>query len=150
MNTKLKIIVSMLKWLLSPHYVHLRLSTMYGSRYYIYIARHPIRFVQDINHYINWCIEMDKLKWTLYRSTYKLYSRCYSPWMNAISPKNHILCSHLLALYLLIPYTTITRILLICFLLLITLYSPIPYTISIKLIILLFTASQTPHLNIVL
>ena len=60
--TKLKVIYHMSKWLLSPHYIHLRLSTMYGSRYYIYILRHPIRFVQDINSYLNWCITMDKLK----------------------------------------------------------------------------------------
>ena len=59
---KLKVILNMSKWLLSPHYIHLRLYTMYGSRYYFYILRHPISVIQDINRYINWCIEMDKLK----------------------------------------------------------------------------------------
>ena len=57
---KLKLILELSKWLLYPHYIHFRLSTMYGSLYYIYIARHPILFVQDINHYLNWCINMDK------------------------------------------------------------------------------------------
>ena len=61
-NIKLMVIVSMLRWLLYPHYIHLRLYTMYGSRYYFYILRHPISFIQDINQYLNWCIEMDKLK----------------------------------------------------------------------------------------
>ena len=59
MNTKLKVILNMSKWLLSPHYIHLRLYTMYGSRYYFYILRHPISVIRDINRYINWCIEMD-------------------------------------------------------------------------------------------
>ena len=58
--TKLSLILSMLKWLLYPRYIDLRLYTMYGSRYYIYIARHPILFIQDINHYLDWCINMDK------------------------------------------------------------------------------------------
>jgi hypothetical protein len=56
---KLKVILNMSKWLLSPHYIHLRLYTMYGSRYYFYILRHPISVIRDINRYINWCIEMD-------------------------------------------------------------------------------------------
>jgi len=57
---KLKMILSMSKWLLQPSYIHLRLYTMYGSNYIYYILLHPIRFVRDINRYINWCIEMDK------------------------------------------------------------------------------------------
>lgn len=52
----------MSKWLLYPRYIHLRLYTMYGSKYYIYILRHPIRFIRDLNNYINWCIMMDKYK----------------------------------------------------------------------------------------
>ena len=59
---KLKMILSMTKWLLHPHYIHLRLYTMYGSKYYIYILRHPIRFIRDLNNYINWCIMMDQYK----------------------------------------------------------------------------------------
>jgi len=46
---KLKMILSMTKWLLHPRYIHLRLYTMYGSKYYIYILRHPIRFIKDLN-----------------------------------------------------------------------------------------------------
>jgi hypothetical protein len=57
---KLKMILSMSKWLLHPRYIHLRLYTMYGSNYIYYILLHPIRFIRDINRYINWCIEMDK------------------------------------------------------------------------------------------
>jgi hypothetical protein len=57
---KLKMILSMSKWLLHPRYIHLRLYTMYGSNYIYYILLHPIRFTRDINRYINWCIEMDK------------------------------------------------------------------------------------------
>ena len=37
---------------------------MYGSRYITYILLHPIRFIKDLNNYINWCIMMDKYKWT--------------------------------------------------------------------------------------
>ena len=60
--TKLKLILSMLKWLSSPHYIDLRLYTMYGSRYYIYIISHPLLFIRDISHYLDWCIEIDRLK----------------------------------------------------------------------------------------
>ena len=56
---KLKMILSMSKWLLHPRYINLRLYTMYGSNYIYYILLHPIRFIRDINRYIDWCIEMD-------------------------------------------------------------------------------------------
>ena len=57
---KLKLIIRMLKYLLYPRYIDLRLYTMYGSKYYIYILSHPISFIQDISHYLDWCIEIDK------------------------------------------------------------------------------------------
>jgi len=59
---RIKMLLSISKWLLRPSYIHLRLYTMYGSRYYIYILLHPIRFIRDFNRYINWCIMMDKHK----------------------------------------------------------------------------------------
>lgn len=61
-HTKLKLIISMLKWLSSPHYIDLRLSTMYGSHYTKYILLNPILFIRDLSHYLDWCIEIDKLK----------------------------------------------------------------------------------------
>jgi hypothetical protein len=60
---KIKMILSISKWLLHPRYIHLRLYTMYGYRYITYILLHPLRFIKDLNNYINWCIMMDKYKW---------------------------------------------------------------------------------------
>ena len=59
---KLKMILSISKWLLHPRYLHLRLYTMYGSHYVTYILLHPIKFIRDLNRYIEWCIMMDKYK----------------------------------------------------------------------------------------
>ena len=52
----------MSKWLLHPRYLHLRLYTMYGSHYITYILLHPLKFIRDLNRYIEWCIMMDKYK----------------------------------------------------------------------------------------
>jgi len=51
----------MSKWM-TPKYIDLRLYTMYGSHYKSYIIKHPIRFIRDLNRYIEWCINMDKHK----------------------------------------------------------------------------------------
>ena len=56
---KIKIIREMSKWM-TLKYIDLRLYTMYGSSYKLYILKHPLIFIRDINRYINWCIEMDK------------------------------------------------------------------------------------------
>ena len=56
---KIKIIREMSKWM-TPKYIDLRLYTMYGSHYKSYILLHPIRFIRDLNRYIEWCINMDK------------------------------------------------------------------------------------------
>ena len=56
---KIKIIREMSKWM-TPKYIDLRLYTMYGSSYKSYIIKHPIRFIRDLNRYIEWCINMDK------------------------------------------------------------------------------------------
>ena len=56
---KLKILKQMSTWI-TPKYIDLRLYTMYGSRYIIYILCHPLLFIRDINRYIDWCIMIDK------------------------------------------------------------------------------------------
>ena len=58
-NERMRILMQMTTWM-TPKYVNLRLYTMYGSRYIVYILCHPIRFIRDINNYINWCIMMDR------------------------------------------------------------------------------------------
>jgi hypothetical protein len=52
----------MLKYLLYPRYIDLRLYTMYGAHYTKYILLNPILFIRDLSHYLDWCIEIDKLK----------------------------------------------------------------------------------------
>ena len=59
MKEKIKVLKQMSKWM-TPKYMDLRLYTMYGSHYKSYILSHPIRFIKDINNYIEWCINMDK------------------------------------------------------------------------------------------
>ena len=51
---KIKILKQMSKWT-TPKYIDLRLYTMYGSSYKLYILKHPFLFIRDINRYINWC-----------------------------------------------------------------------------------------------
>ena len=48
----------MLRWPLP--WIHLRLYTAYGSKYYFYIMKHPLLFIRDINRYLEWCISYDK------------------------------------------------------------------------------------------
>jgi hypothetical protein len=57
---KLKIIMQLVSWLKHPIYIIHRLSTMYGTKYYYYILLHPIRFIRDINRYIDWCNMIDR------------------------------------------------------------------------------------------
>ena len=59
-RVKLKIIMQMTLWLKHPRYINLRLYTMYGSNYIYYILLHPIRFIRDINRYIDWCLMIDR------------------------------------------------------------------------------------------
>jgi len=58
-NERIKVLKQMTTWV-TPKYIDLRLYTMYGSRYIIYILCHPIRFIRDINRYIDWCVMMDR------------------------------------------------------------------------------------------
>ena len=58
-NERMRILMQMTTWM-TPKYINLRLYTMYGSRYIIYMLCHPIRFIKDISNYIDWCIMMDR------------------------------------------------------------------------------------------
>ena len=58
---KIKVLKQMSKWI-TPKYMDLRLYTMYGSSYKLYILKHPFIFIRDINRYINWCIKMDRYR----------------------------------------------------------------------------------------
>ena len=49
---KIKVLKQMSKWT-TPKYIDLRLYTMYGSSYKLYILKHPFIFIRDINRYIN-------------------------------------------------------------------------------------------------
>ena len=59
-SSKLSLVKEMVRWPLS--YIHFRLYTMYGSKYYVYLIKHPLILVRDLNRYLNWCIQMDKLR----------------------------------------------------------------------------------------
>ena len=61
MREKLTILKQMSKWM-TFKYMDLRLYTMYGSHYITYILLHPLKFIRDLNRYIEWCIMMDKYK----------------------------------------------------------------------------------------
>ena len=58
-NERIKVLKQMTTWV-TPKYIDLRLYTMYGNRYFIYILCHPLLFIRDINRYIEWCIMIDK------------------------------------------------------------------------------------------
>ena len=56
---KLKIMREMMKWLRSWEYIEWRLLTAYPAGWK-YAIRHPIIFIKDMNHYIEWCINFDE------------------------------------------------------------------------------------------
>ena len=46
-NERIKVLKQMTTWI-TPKYIDLRLYTMYGSRYIIYILCHPIRLLETL------------------------------------------------------------------------------------------------------
>jgi len=59
-SERLRVIVEISAWIRHRKYITWRLQTMYGSRWFFYIAKHPIRVTKQLIRYLDWCIEMDK------------------------------------------------------------------------------------------
>ena len=57
-QSRYKIVRELVSWPI--RYKVFRLKTMYGSRWFFYIAKHPIRVIKQLFHFTDWCIMMDK------------------------------------------------------------------------------------------
>ena len=55
---KIKLIISMRK--LSFKYIDWRINTAYPNGWK-FIFQHPIVFIKDLNRYLNWCLEINKI-----------------------------------------------------------------------------------------
>ena len=58
MGVKWEVVKELTAWPLK-YKIH-RLQTIYGSRWFYYIAKHPIRVIKQLKAFTDWCIMMDK------------------------------------------------------------------------------------------